>query len=132
MCIHNVVRDFQGPNGHVTYAVVGDAVALEYFSVWADSGVVTLRQSIADVSERSFGVVVEASDQGVPPNRANVTVAVEVISDQSQPLFDERSLDAQLDSSVDVGSDVAMVSAAYPSQTPPEVRRHRTFEELEI
>ena len=114
--IHSLSRHLQGPNGHVTYAVVGDALALEYFSVWADSGVVTLRQSIAHVSERSFSVVVEASDQGVPPNRANVTVAVEVISDQSQPLFDERSLDAQLDASVDVGSGFRSTSLANASR----------------
>ena len=40
----------------MTYAIVGDERAMEFFSVWEDSGVVTLKQSIADVTDLIFNV----------------------------------------------------------------------------
>ena len=71
--------------------------------------------------------MVEASDQGVPPHRANVTVEVKVISDQLQPLFDERNHVMQLDASAEVGASVADVTASYPEGSPPEVQHPNVF-----
>lgn len=50
--------DPPGPNSDVTYAVVGDQVALDLFSVDASSGVVTLRQSVVDRSDNQYMVSV--------------------------------------------------------------------------
>ena len=65
------VDNDNGPNSQITYTIVSGS---DYFTVESDSPCIQNSQELDFETNRSFTVVLEARDNGVPPLSSNVTI----------------------------------------------------------
>lgn len=120
----------QGPNSKVTYKITGDDTARQFFTITPSTGSIALNQSLIGVATKLFMVSVthaswnlycilllqqiqvQASDQGIPPRTADVTVTVTISQDENIPTFTETEYDTEIVQETPVGSRIIAVEAS--------------------
>ncbi|XP_060079972.1 cadherin-23-like, partial [Ylistrum balloti] len=113
--------DQQSPYNQITYSIVGDTLAQQYFLI-TETGQLQLKRSPADNQGiSSFTVTVGLQDQGVPPRTAtsNAVVTVNVLRNTLPPIFFNQTYTRSLNENVPSGTNVVTVIAT-DANTQPE------------
>ncbi|XP_062579030.1 protocadherin Fat 3-like [Saccostrea cucullata] len=97
----------------ITCSIISDAKSVEYFKVDPDTCVLSLRKSLKDDPDltTTYNVVIQATDNGQPPQSSQKTVVVTVPRDLSKPRFQNLPQTITIDETRQAGSSVFVVSA---------------------
>nr|XP_034314272.1 protocadherin Fat 4 isoform X3 [Crassostrea gigas] len=97
----------------ITCSIIGDTKSVEYFQVDPDTCVLSLKKSLKDDPDltTTYNVVIEAVDNGQPPQRNRKTVTVTVPRDTSPPNFQNLPFTITIDETRPIGDSVYIASA---------------------
>lgn len=82
-------KSFQAPYNKVTYSIVGDDAAPNYFEVDGERGDVKVKTDIKSDLATDYQIRVVASDGGTPPKNTMTLVLVHVNRNMFAPKFDQ-------------------------------------------
>ena len=80
----------------MTYELIGDDSATNYFAIDSGSGQVTLRRSLLRDSELQYNLRVRVSDNGVVPRTDVCVVPVTINRNQNAPAFETRKYEVEI------------------------------------
>ncbi|KFD67683.1 hypothetical protein M514_08537 [Trichuris suis] len=80
-------RDIMAPNNVVSYRLVGDEEAAQFFKVDPASGLVTVARSLLGTGIEKFTLSIEARDLGIPSRSSVAVVSVHVQIQSTSPFY---------------------------------------------
>ena len=108
----------QAPHNEVRLSIVGDDLALEYFTINSRSGQLFQRRSVLTDPDatKQYTVLISATDLGLPDacaSERNATVNVRVARNEHAPVFsDDGRYERSINEDTDVMSVVTTVRAS--------------------
>ncbi|GFR89571.1 protocadherin Fat 4 [Elysia marginata] len=112
--------DLVGTFEQVSYEIIGDDEAPVYFQVNSQTGVISVRSSLATASDSVF-IRIRAFDNGAPVPRSNTTVVVvSILRNLNRPLINPLLYTTVIPDTTPLGSAVVTVTATDADSGPPQ------------
>ncbi|XP_046579033.1 protocadherin Fat 4-like [Haliotis rubra] len=118
--VQAVDSDILAPHNQVTYSIIGNQNAVNYFAV-SSRGEISLKRSPTDTTTNTFQVNVSAQDSGLPAplgSQTNALVTVTISRNQNPPIFFNSSYSVAIPETSTVGSSVIQISATDSDSNP--------------
>ncbi|KAL8559117.1 hypothetical protein ACOMHN_046165 [Nucella lapillus] len=120
--ISAIDQDISAPYNTLTFDIVGDSSAQEYFDIRADTGSIFVQKALSLTSQTLFQAMVSVRDNGSPARSAavNAFVTITVIRNNFVPQFTTNNCNRDLSQNNNIGSSVTQVAAtdADTANTP--------------
>ncbi|XP_041364041.1 cadherin-23-like [Gigantopelta aegis] len=103
--------DTQGSFGDIEYRMINIDTSQTYFQVDAKSGIISLRNSVASDTTTEYRLLIQAADQGSPPQTDLTVIVITVNRNLAAPMFVPRVYNVTILETQSLGDTITRVTA---------------------